>query len=76
MNRGWSQQTLAEHANVSIGTVRKIESGQSPEPGFFVIGRISAALDGGLDPGKQEKSPVQEAVINLLFAGEARPTSG
>jgi len=73
LNRGWSQQTLAEHANVSIGTVRKIESGQSPEPGFFVIGRISVALGDGLDT-RQEKSSVQEAVMDLLFAEEARLT--
>lgn len=41
---GLSQQRLAQNANVSIGSVTKIEAGRSPEPGFFVIAQISRAL--------------------------------
>ncbi|MBG0719244.1 helix-turn-helix transcriptional regulator [Microbacterium sp. 2C] len=41
---GMSQQELAQRASVSIGTVRRLCSGSSPEPGFFVVQRIMAAL--------------------------------
>jgi transcriptional regulator with XRE-family HTH domain len=41
---GVSQQSLAQGANVSIGSVVKLETGRSPEPGFFVVSRIATTL--------------------------------
>lgn len=41
---GISQQSLAERAGVSIGSVAKLESGRSPEPGFFLVARVVKAL--------------------------------
>lgn len=49
LSAGLSQQKLAQYADVSIGTVRRIEGGSSPEPGFFVIARISRALLDAVD---------------------------
>lgn len=40
---GWTQQRLAEEAHVSIGTVRKLCSGHTPEPGFFIVRKVVAA---------------------------------
>uniref|UniRef100_UPI00406C9FB2 helix-turn-helix domain-containing protein n=1 Tax=Microbacterium sp. LWO13-1.2 TaxID=3135262 RepID=UPI00406C9FB2 len=48
---GLSQQSLAHSAGVSIGSVAKIEAGRSPEPGFFLVARLAAALSTRL-PGK------------------------
>lgn len=45
--RGISQQTLAVAADVSIGTVRAIETGRTVDPGLFTVVRLAAGL--GLD---------------------------
>ncbi|MGV2982073.1 helix-turn-helix domain-containing protein [Microbacterium sp. AGC85] len=45
---GLSQQALAQHAGVSIGSVAKIEAGRSPEPGFFLVARLASALSAHL----------------------------
>jgi transcriptional regulator with XRE-family HTH domain len=44
LDAGLSQQSLAVKADVSVGSVRKLESKSSPEPGFFLIGRVAGAL--------------------------------
>lgn len=42
--RGWSQQQLAVQAEVSIGTVRAIETGRTKDPGIFTVRSIALAL--------------------------------
>jgi transcriptional regulator with XRE-family HTH domain len=44
-----SQESLARQANVSLNTVRKIETLQSVEPGVFTIAAIAAVLGLNLD---------------------------
>lgn len=47
-HRGWSQQTLAVNAGLSIGVVQKVERGiESVEIG--TIGRLSTALEERLE---------------------------
>jgi len=43
-----SKQNLVELAQISIGTVRKIEAEASPEASFFVIARVARSLRGGI----------------------------
>ena len=47
--RGLSQQSLAERAGVSIGTVRAIETGKTRDPGVFTVRTIAFALGLTLD---------------------------
>lgn len=42
---GLSQQQLAERAELSIGTIRAIESMRTVEPGFFTVLAMAAAMD-------------------------------
>jgi len=64
---GITQQQLAEAANLSIGTVRKIESGLSPEPGFFVVARIASALSGELRAAKPEESRTFDRAMQRML---------
>lgn len=43
-----SQQELAQRANISVGSVAKLESGRSPEPGFFLVARMASAISSAL----------------------------
>lgn len=42
--QGLSQERLAQQAHVSLSTLRKIESGQVIEPGFFTVTALLRAL--------------------------------
>jgi transcriptional regulator with XRE-family HTH domain len=44
-----SQEKLAREARVSVNTIRKIESKQAVEPGYFTVVAIARALGLGLD---------------------------
>jgi transcriptional regulator with XRE-family HTH domain len=44
-----SQEALARAADVSVESVRKIERGVIPTPGFFVIAKICSALSLSMD---------------------------
>lgn len=41
---GLSQETLSRAADVSIDSVRRLERGAIPTPGFFVISRLAQVL--------------------------------
>ena len=62
-----SQQTLTERAGVAMGTVRKIESGRSPEPGFFIVGRICWALMSLPDTGSKANAALAETLMSLML---------
>jgi transcriptional regulator with XRE-family HTH domain len=47
--RSMSQEALARAADVSVESVRKIERGVIPTPGFFVIAKICSALSLSMD---------------------------
>lgn len=57
---GVSQQSLAERAGVSIGSIAKLESARSPEPGFFLVARVVKALCRALPTS--ERSALLDAV--------------
>lgn len=42
-------QQLAEHAKVSIDTVRSIESGRVPNPGILTVAKLAGVLNSSLD---------------------------
>jgi transcriptional regulator with XRE-family HTH domain len=44
-----SAAQLAQLAEVSVDSVRKLESGGTPTPGFFLIARIASVLGSSLD---------------------------
>ena len=43
--KGYTQQRLADDAQIAISTLRKIESAAITEPGYFTILSILRALD-------------------------------
>jgi transcriptional regulator with XRE-family HTH domain len=47
--RALSQRKLAEDLGVSLSTLRKVEQGQIPTPGFWLVAQIAARLDLGLE---------------------------
>jgi transcriptional regulator with XRE-family HTH domain len=58
LERGWSQQRLAQEAEVSMGTIRKIETQAVADPGVFTVAAIANALGVAVDrlieqPGSQ-----------------------
>lgn len=44
-----SGATVANAAGISVDTLRKLEQGDIPTPGFFLVARIAAALQISLD---------------------------
>lgn len=46
---GRSAQQVAQAANLSIDTLRSVESGRVPTPSFLTVSRIAGALDLSLD---------------------------
>lgn len=66
---GLTQQQLAQNAGVSIGTVRKLETGGSLEPGFFVVGDITGVISQELATfSPAAASRFAEAVARTCFA--------
>lgn len=54
LDRGMSQQQLAQVSGIAIGTVRALESRRTVEPGFFTVLVLAEAL--GIDvPGLVER---------------------
>ena len=47
MQRGWTQQLLADHADLTREHINKLETGQV-EPGLRALERIASALDSTL----------------------------
>ena len=66
LDAGLSQQGLAAKADVSVGSVRKLESQGSPEPGFFLIGRVAGALSAELPTTASAR--LRRDVQRILFA--------
>lgn len=64
---GMSQQLLAERARVSIAALAKLESGRTPEPGFFFIAQVVSALRVAL-PGTARTSMLDE--VYATFTAE------
>lgn len=48
IERGLTQEQLAARARVAVSTLRKIESGQVVEPGYFTVLSLASALGLGL----------------------------
>ncbi|WP_375547129.1 helix-turn-helix domain-containing protein [Micromonospora chalcea] len=48
IDRGLTQEQLAARAHVAVSTLRKIESGQVVEPGYFTVLSLASALGLGL----------------------------
>ncbi|WP_167454742.1 helix-turn-helix domain-containing protein [Micromonospora arborensis] len=48
IERGLTQEQLAARAQVAVSTLRKIESGQVVEPGYFTVLSLASALALGL----------------------------
>lgn len=46
---GVSGEDVARSAGVSVETVRRIEKGAVPNPGFFTVAALAQALGIGLD---------------------------
>jgi len=49
VERGWSQQELAEKADTSYQTIWRIEHGKHKEPGIYIARKIARALGISLD---------------------------
>jgi DNA-binding XRE family transcriptional regulator len=47
VDRGFTQEQLAAHAQVAVSTLRKIESGRVVEPGYFTMLALAKSL--GID---------------------------
>ena len=47
--KGLTQEDLAEKSGVSAGTVRKIESAETLDPGFFTVADVARVLGLNLD---------------------------
>jgi transcriptional regulator with XRE-family HTH domain len=47
--RRLTQLQLAARAGLSEDTLKSVEQGRRPKPGFFTVARIAAALEVGLD---------------------------
>jgi len=47
--KNMSQEALARAADLSLPTVVKIESGQTPNPGIDTVKKIAVALGVGID---------------------------
>jgi transcriptional regulator with XRE-family HTH domain len=42
--KGWTQQDLADHAGVNVGTVSRLERGTGPLPEAPIVRKLAAAL--------------------------------
>ncbi|MFI6705401.1 helix-turn-helix domain-containing protein [Nonomuraea sp. NPDC050478] len=49
VDRGYTQQQLADRAEVALSTLRKIESAAVIEPGYFTIFSLLQALEASWD---------------------------
>lgn len=47
--RGRTQEEVASSAEVALSTLRKIETGQTPDPSFFTVAGVARAIGAGLD---------------------------
>jgi transcriptional regulator with XRE-family HTH domain len=47
--KDWSQQKLAERADLSIGTIRAIETKRCKDPGVFTVRKIAHAFGCSID---------------------------
>ncbi|MGA4993875.1 helix-turn-helix domain-containing protein [Nonomuraea bangladeshensis] len=50
VDAGYTQEQLAMRANVTLATLRKIETGRTVEPGYFTVLALIRAL--GIQPGE------------------------
>ncbi|AKH83246.1 hypothetical protein AA958_14525 [Streptomyces sp. CNQ-509] len=48
-DRGWSRERLAKEAGIAVGTLGRLESEGSIQPGFFTVGAVAEALAVSLD---------------------------
>ncbi|MBN7315797.1 helix-turn-helix domain-containing protein [Mycobacteroides abscessus subsp. massiliense] len=53
---------VADEAGVSLDTLRKLEQGGTPTPGFFLIARVARALD----------TPLNQLADNVMSGGRRR----
>jgi transcriptional regulator with XRE-family HTH domain len=60
LERGWSQQRLAQEAEVSMGTIRKIETQAVTDPGIFTVAAIANALGVAVDRLIEQPGPRPE----------------
>ena len=71
MQRGWSQQMLAAHANVSVQTVNNIESGRVWWPQSATVWKVARAL--GTHPETLGKPFTEEVENWQLHLTSVRP---
>ncbi len=49
LSRGWTQQELADQADVQLDTLRSIEQGRTRNPGVLTIAQLTAVLEVSID---------------------------
>ncbi|RPE77891.1 MULTISPECIES: helix-turn-helix domain-containing protein [unclassified Frondihabitans] len=70
VDAGLSQQQLADRAGVSLGSVARLETKRSPEPGFFLIGSVVRVLGAALSEPERR---ALWADIRVAFLGHDVP---
>ena len=61
--KGYSNAKIAELSNVPLPTVNKVYSGDTPNPSFETVARITIALGGSLDVIAGIKSSTDEPAL-------------
>ena len=61
--KGYSNAKIAELSNVPLATVNKVYSGETPNPSFDTVARLTIALGGSLDVIADIKSSTDEPTL-------------
>ena len=61
--KGYSNAKIAELSNVPLATVNKVYSGETPNPSFDTVARLTIALGGSLDVIAGIKSSTDEPTL-------------
>ena len=61
--KGYSNAKIAELSNIPLATVNKVYSGETPNPSFDTVARLTIALGGSLDVIAGIKSSTDEPTL-------------
>lgn len=69
---GLTQQALATRAGISMSMLSKFEGGRSPEPGFFIIAGVAAAIRREL--AADERRRFEVGLLDVIDAAAHEPS--